>query len=57
MLKKPVNGGTPANEKRKTVIKNKKKLLKLNVFNEYKVFKLVTILEFTIQKNPIKVKL
>lgn len=57
MLKKPVKGGTPAKEKRKIVIKNKEKLLKLNVFSEYKVFKLVIILEFKIQKNPNRVRL
>jgi hypothetical protein len=56
-LKNPINGGTPASEKRNTVNKVTKKLSKLKVLKEYKVLIRELITESKIQKKPTNVRL
>lgn len=57
LLKKPINGGTPASENKKTVIKNIKKLSKLNILNEYSVFSCEFRNDINTQNKPKSVKL
>ncbi len=55
--KNPTNGGTPASEKIKMVMKNKWKLSKLKRENEYKVFISLFTNEKNTQNKPITDKL
>jgi hypothetical protein len=51
--KKPIKGGTPAIEKRSTVRLSTVNELKLNSFNEYRVFVLIAIVFSIDQKRDI----
>lgn len=51
--KKPIKGGTPAIEKSRIVIVNKKKLLKLKLLNDCKVLNWVKIVLKSSQNNVI----
>lgn len=57
LTKKPKKGGTPAKENKKTVNVNIKKLLKLNILKEYRVFNNFPKVDNIDQKIPITVRL
>lgn len=52
-----MKGGTPAKENKNIVKNSKYELSKLNVFNEYIVFKVELQYDKSNQKKPINVKL
>ena len=57
LLKKPKNGGTPANENKKMVNTKIKKLSKPNILKEYNVLSGLLSTDKNIQKKPTNVRL